>query len=734
MTTSSHPNPLLEREEIFGRRETFPLVAKTLFGLEQVLAEELIALGAEDVTLGRRLANFSGGRRLLYRANLCCRTAIRVLLPIGTFMAENEESLYRGVQQIDWARFLDRAGSLAIDPVVHNSFLTHSLFAAQLAKDAIVDQFRSRTGERPSVDRDDPDLRINLHLNANRVTVYLDSSGNSLHKRGYRAATGEAPINEVLAAGILRLAQWDGSSPLADFMCGSGTFVIEAALLTRNVAPGLIRKRYGYMRWPDFDRTLHEDLLAEARAMRSERFDFAVIGSDLDEHVIELARRNARQAGVENDVRFEVASFDSVSPPGTSGLLVTNPPYDERLRLSKMEGVYARLGAALRRNWAGWRACIFTGNLEAAQHMGMKSKRTLTLFNGPIECRLFEFDLRHKPRRSDDRRQSISETPASGQAVGKRTWQAQAEEFQNRLRRMARHWGKWARRQGITCYRLYDRDMPEVPLAIDWYEGYLNVVEYERPHERTGIEHEQWLERMLAAAGEALQVERARIYFRARQHDAPGRAGRESHVLQVHEGGYRFEIRLADRAEPGLPLDQRIIRATVSGEAAGKRVLNLFGYTGAATVYAAGGGALTTTTVDSSNGNLQWTRRNLVLNGLMRGEHQLVHQEPLEFLRKSVRDARVPFDLAIIQPPTQAGDPEIGGWDVQRDHVELLTLAVGGLIPGGKCWFSTTSRRFKLREAEIRGASIREISRQTVPPDFRNKRIHRCWLLTRRGM
>jgi 23S rRNA (guanine2445-N2)-methyltransferase / 23S rRNA (guanine2069-N7)-methyltransferase len=701
----------------------FALIAKTLFGLEGVLAEELMVLGAENITLGRRLVSFSGDQALLYRANLCCRTAIRILRPIATFPAADEQALYRGVQQIDWRQFLDRAGTLTIDPVVHNSFLTHSLYAAQLAKDAIVDQFRTRTGGRPSVDRDDPDLRINLHLNANQATVYLDASGDSLHKRGYRTAAGEAPINEVLAAGILRLAQWDTAMPLADFMCGSGTLVIEAALLARNIAPGLIRKHYGYMRWPDFDRDLHARLLAEARSLRWEHAPNVISGSDLDQQVIEAARRNALAAGVDRDVEFDVASFDAVVPSAQPGLLVTNPPYDERLRLSKVGGVYARIGAALRRHWGGWRACVFSGNLEAPRQMGMKPKRQTPLFNGPIECRLFEFDLRHKQRAATEAPLPAAE---ASPVIAKRTWHAQAAELQNRLRRMARHWGKWARRQEITCYRLYDRDVAEVPLTIDWYEGHLHIVEHERPHERTGIEHEQWLERMVAAAAETLNVEPDRVYFRARERDGPSRGGEA--ILQVVEGGYRFEVRLGDRAEPGLPLDQRAIRSLLGAEATGKRVLNLFGYTGAATVYAAGGGALATTTVDSSQFNLEWTRRNLELNGLLRPEHRLVRQPPLAFMRSIARDAADGFDLAIVQPPTLAGDPDEGGWDLQRDHAELLNLTLDRLARGGKCWFSTTSRRFKLDEAAIRRASIREISRQTVPPDFRNKRVHRCWL------
>ena len=228
--------------------ERFELAAKTVFGLETVLAGELSAIGAEEVVVGRRIVEFHGDRRMLYQANLRLRTAIRVLMPILQFDADNPDALYEGIQQIDWSAWMQPTGTLAIDPVVHSSFCTHSLFAAQRAKDAIVDQFRDRHGVRPSVDLQNPDLRINLHLNENRATVYLDSSGDSLHKRGYRAAGGEAPLNEVLAAGILRLSAWDRRRPMCDIFCGSGTLPIEAALWARNIAPGRLRSKFGYMR------------------------------------------------------------------------------------------------------------------------------------------------------------------------------------------------------------------------------------------------------------------------------------------------------------------------------------------------------------------------------------------------------------------------------------------------------------------------------------------------------
>ena len=373
--------------------DSFPMLAKTVAGMEHILADELRALGAAEVAPGRRLVNFSGDKRLLYKANLWCRTAIRILKPIAAFEAANEQDLYRGVQATDWAEWLEPDGTLAIDPIVHSSFLTHSLYAAQLTKDAIVDQFRDRFNVRPSVDRDDPDLRINLHINQNQVSLHADASGDSLHKRGYRTGQTEAPISEVLAAGILALTGWDRASALVDFMCGSGTFPIEAALAARNIAPGLIRKEYGYMWWRDYDEALHQQLLAEAKAAVKEHVPFPILGGDLDETAIEMAKANAKKAGVAEDIRFEVANFGELPPPAETGTLVANPPYDERLKASRMGLVYQRIGEVLKANWRGYNAFIFTGNLEAAKEIGLKPERKTFLKNGPIECQLLAFRL-----------------------------------------------------------------------------------------------------------------------------------------------------------------------------------------------------------------------------------------------------------------------------------------------------------------------------------------------------
>jgi 23S rRNA (guanine2445-N2)-methyltransferase / 23S rRNA (guanine2069-N7)-methyltransferase len=707
--------------------ESFEMIAKTFFGLEGVLADELRSLGAGDVRPGRRMVAFTGDARLMMRANICCRAAVRILKPIVTFSADGEPSLYRGIGLVDWLSHLDAESSLAIDPVVHSPMFGNSLYAAQLAKDAIVDQVRDRTGRRPSVDLADPDLRINLHIDGERVTVYLDSSGDSLHKRSYRALAGAAPINEVLAAGILRLTGWDESSPLADFMCGSGTFLIEAALIARRIAPGLVRKQFGYERWKEFDRTLHDSLLAEARGLMRPDLTFPIQGSDLDPQAIAAARENARRAGVAGDIRFDVENFESAMPTAAAGILITNPPYDERMKTSQIEAVYRRIGDALKHHWAGWTAFVFTGNLTAGKQIGLRPSAKTRLFNGPIECRLLKFALfALSPREATLTQGEIPAVKKTPQERG----QDQAGAFRNRLARMARHWHRWARRQGITCYKVYDRDIPEIPLAIDWYEGHLSITEYDRPHSRTEIEHRDWLERMLELISNVLDVPRHQIATRTKKGINPiFRNG--TYPLFVQEGGLQFEVHL-DAKETGLDLDHRIVRGMLRAEVPGKRILDLFARAGTHGVAAAAGGASETVCVDASQGMLDWTQRNLQLNRLSAAQHRLVCQDPLAYIRNLDPAGGPQFDLAFVEPPSFDGKRREGVWNVQDGHVELLHRLLACLSPGGKIFFVSRFRRLTLHVDQIHGASVHEITRQTVPPDFRNKKVHRSWVLARK--
>ncbi|REK12745.1 MAG: hypothetical protein DWQ37_10980 [Planctomycetota bacterium] len=373
--------------------DAFPMIAKTLFGLEDVLAAELEELGALDVQTGNRMCSFRGDLRMLYRANVECRTAVRVLKPIARFPADGTDALYRRIGRTNWLKHLEPEGSLAIDPVVNGRVFTNSLYAAQVAKDGIVDQIRKRTGQRPSVDLEDPDVRINLHIAHKRVTVYLDASGDSLHKRGYRQAAGEAPLGEVLAAGILRLVGWDAASPLADFMCGSGTFLIEAALLARRIAPGTLRETFGYMRWKDYCPATHEEVLAAARGQELPNLSFPIQGSDCDGEVVNVAWENARGARVADDVIWKVQDFAEARPPAPGGILLTNPPYEERIKTNDIVALYRHIGDVLKHHWAGYTAHILTGNREAAKFIGLRPAARIKLFNGPIECRLLKFGI-----------------------------------------------------------------------------------------------------------------------------------------------------------------------------------------------------------------------------------------------------------------------------------------------------------------------------------------------------
>ena len=377
------------------KKETtvFRMVAKTLSGLEDILTDELRVLGAQGVRPMNRSVEFTGDTRILYKANLWLRTATRILAPIKTFRAPHQDALYRHIQEVDWSLYMGPESTLAIDALVNQTpAFTNSLFVAQKAKDAIVDQFRHRTGKRPSVDTKFPDLRINLYIHDNQATLSLDSSGQPLSRRGYRTDKGKAPINEVLAAGIIALTEWDMESSFVDGMCGSGTFVIEAALKARNIAPGLNRREFGFMRWPNYDEALFTELHEKARAAMRPDLPFEIVGSDKSSKAVAEAAANASRAGVARDIRLEHTPLEDLTPP-EPGVLVMNPPYGERLPVEDIEALYSLIGDTLKQNFNGYDAFIFTGSAKAAKRVGLRTSRRIQLNNGPLECRLLKYEI-----------------------------------------------------------------------------------------------------------------------------------------------------------------------------------------------------------------------------------------------------------------------------------------------------------------------------------------------------
>lgn len=379
------------------------IIVKTLQGLEQVLAEEIIALGGSAVKILKRAVEFEGDQRLLYRANLELRTALRVLLPIAEFQARTPEQLYKKVYQIEWSEYLTVDKTFAIDAITKSEIFTHSKYAALKTKDAIADYFRDRTGDRPNVNVDYPSLRINVHINNDECSVALDSSGDSLHKRGYRANSVEAPLNEVLAAGMILLSGWQGDRTFVDPMCGSGTLLIEAAMFAKNMPPQLNRESLGFMKWKNFNAKLWEDVLDKAQTA-IKPLNCKVLGFDKDMKAVRVTGQNIFSAHLEGQgITVEKQSFEKLIAPEPSGLLMTNPPYDERLKEADIESFYKMMGDRLKQAFIGYEAWIISSNLEALKHLGLKSSKKLNLFNGALECKFQQYELYEGTRRSDEK-------------------------------------------------------------------------------------------------------------------------------------------------------------------------------------------------------------------------------------------------------------------------------------------------------------------------------------------
>lgn len=386
---------------------SFRMIAQTLFGLEDVLRNELVKLGARDIQRHNRAVSFSGDLGFMYKANLCLRTAIRVLVPIETFGLRSAEELYRGIGRIAWEEFLTPQDTLAVRCTLNTPYLDHSQFAAQKAKDAIVDRFRERFKERPSVDLEDPTLRIQLHIIGDQCHISLDSSGTSLHERGYRTDTGLAPINEVLAAGMVQLTGWDRRRPLVDPMCGSGTIAIEAGLLAGNIPPGIFRKGFGFQRWNDYNEDLYGTIHDAVLGRISEEQPVIVAG-ERSRTVADLARTNVATAQLDDVVQVRHAPFEELEAPAGSGILIINPPYGERMDHhgwtaeagnEEINAFYKMIGDTLKKRWSGWQAWVITSNLEAAKHIKLTPKPRIQLFNGSLDCRFMKYELYEGSRR-----------------------------------------------------------------------------------------------------------------------------------------------------------------------------------------------------------------------------------------------------------------------------------------------------------------------------------------------
>ncbi len=744
-------------------------IATAPVGAASVLAQELAQFGAEDIRERSHDVKFQGTLEVGYRACLWSRSATRVLLSLAQIDATSAKQVYEGVKRIEWQRHIAPGATLACDCSGGNESIRHTVYGSQLMKDAVCDALRDATGERPNISPERPDVLLHMHVEATTALISVDFSGESLHQRGYREEGGRAPLKENVAAAVLLRAGWADLAArggwLVDPMCGSGTFLSEAALIAADAAPALRREYFGFLGWRGHDAALWQRLRTEAQQRRAARpVRRCIFGSDIDGQAVRMAIANGESAGVAEWLRIEKRALAEVTAPagamvpGTeSGLVVVNPPYGERIGAAAPDAVasgavasgaewglpalYTQLGEVLRERFHGWHAAILTGNPSLARNLGIFARRSHRVFNGPIECRLLRFELT----------ESSVERPA---AEVRADWASRpgAQMFANRLRKNMQRLQSWARREGISCFRLYDADMPEYAFAVDIYDAdqrHVYVQEYAAPK---SVDQEGASERrreMLAVLPATLEVPPAQVHTRVRKPQKgaeqyqkqagprhQSRAAPQSRDAQwspservaVGEGGLKFWVNFHDYLDTGLFLDHRLVRGMLRDWARGGDFLNLFCYTASATVYAAAGGARSTTSVDLSNTYLDWAADNLQLNGFTSAGNELHRADCLAWLEQE--EAAGPrFDLIFLDPPTFSNSKSMEGvLDVQRDHVGMVRRCMKLLRPAGRLVFSTNYTRFKLDAAALSDLAVEDITAPTIPKDFeRHTRIHRCF-------
>lgn len=696
------------------------LFASTARGLEELLKTELESLGAADCQVVQGGVHFQGDTRLLYQSLMWSRLASRIMLPLGQCSVYSDLDLYLGVQAIPWTEIFTPDATFAVHFSGLNDEIRNSQYGALKVKDAIVDSFTRKNLPRPNVDRENPDLRINVWLNKETAHISLDLSGEGLHLRGYRDGTGMAPIKETLASAIVMRSGWVPGTPLLDPMCGSGTLLIEAAMLATDRAPGLHRGHWGFNGWVQHDDAVWKEVKAEAQTRARKglaAYESRFYGSDVDARVIERARSNARRAGVGELIAFaakDVAQLSNPLPKGPYGTVISNPPYGERLESEPaLIALHSLLGRMMKSQFGGWNLSLFSASPDLLSCLQLRADKQFKAKNGPLDCVQKNYHVAENE---------------GGKAV------SLAEDFANRLRKNLKKFEKWARQEGIECYRLYDADLPEYNVAIDRYGEWVVVQEYAPPKTVDAHKARQRLFDIIAATISVLGIAPNKLVLKTRERQKGKnqyqKMAEKGDFIEVQEYNARLWVNLTDYLDTGLFLDHRIARRMLGEMSKGKDFLNLFAYTGSASVHAGLGGARSTTTVDMSRTYLEWAERNLRLNGLTGRSHRLMQADVLGWLRESDEQ----FDLIFIDPPTFSNSKRMEEtFDVQSDHLRLLTDLKRLLRKGGTIMFSNNKRGFRMDHDGLAqlGLKAQEITQKTQSQDFaRNRQIHNCWLIT----
>ena len=714
-------------------------------GFEELIIEELTALGAEQCKATVGGVHFGGGMEVAYRACLWSRLANKILLPLVSDQVRNVEDMYRLCRAVEWDQHLDAQRTFAVDFTGQAPFVRNTHFGALKVKDAVVDFFKDAHGERPSVAKQRPDVQLNAHLNKGQFTLYLDLSGESLHRRGYRLDGGLAPLKENLAAAILIRAGWPAiakqGGALLDPMCGSATLLIEGAMMAADMAPGLERDYFGFDGWLGHVPSMWRRLVEEAEQRRDDGLEAGlpeIRGYDASVKALNAADENIARAGLSRFVRVSRKELQHFAVPThtevTPGLVVTNPPYGERLGDEEaLVHLYQYLGERMRRGFVGWQLAMITGNPDLGKRMGLRSHKQYQFRNGNIPSKLLLFKIEPEAFVIDAANRPGAPLEAAPKADVELSDGAQM--FANRLRKNLRTTGKWAKQQGIQCYRLYDADLPEYAVAIDVYGERVHVSEYAPPKKIDPEVAQQRVDEVIAVIPEVLSVSPEWVYLKQRQRqkgaEQYNKFDSQQQYFEVQEGGVRLLVNLSDYLDTGLFLDHRPVRLNIARRAKGKRFLNLFCYTGTATVHAAMAGAWYTLSVDMSNTYLRWLAKNLAINGLSEAKHRTERANVVEWLQGDVDQQ---FDLILLDPPTFSNSKRMEAvFDVQRDHVMLVERCMARLAPGGLLIFSNNYRRFQLDEGLQQKYAVADVTPQTIDKDFaRHANIHKCWHIQHR--
>ncbi|MFM2481256.1 bifunctional 23S rRNA (guanine(2069)-N(7))-methyltransferase RlmK/23S rRNA (guanine(2445)-N(2))-methyltransferase RlmL [Celerinatantimonas sp. YJH-8] len=689
-------------------------------GLEQLVESELVSMGATDTKIIGGGVRFQATQAQSYHICLWSRFASRILLKLSSFEIHDIMDLYLAANYIHWEDWFHVGQTFAVHCSGTNQIVNNSQFGALKVKDAIVDRFSTKCGQRPSVDRQQADIRIVLHIHREQAALFLDLAGEPLHQRGYREVQGKAPLKENLAAGIAARANWQ-QAILLDPMCGAGTLLIEAFMQKADIAPGAYRDHYALEDLSDFDPATWTQLRAEVQS-RSEagknQCQQQLFGYDIDANMVKMARRNVQRAGLAKWIQIDQGDAKALInpvPEVTSGLILSNPPYGERLdEVPALTGLFSQLGRQLKEYFPSWRVALLSSSVELLDYLRLRSDKQYKFSNGPLDCTLKLYQL-------------------SDVAV-KASEQRYAQDFINRLKKNQKKLAKWLEREGIECYRIYDADLPEYNMAVDRYQDYWVIQEYQAPKSIDPKKASQRLFDAVTGISESGLADASKVIVKQRQRQQ-GRAqyqkiDEQKNRLVVEEYGAKLYVNLRDYLDTGLFLDHRNMRHWLAQHSQGKRVLNLFAYTGSASVHAALGGATLVTTIDMSKTYLNWAMDNFRLNHLTISDHEFIRADCLKWL--ALPDQRQ-FDLIFLDPPTFSNSKKMEGtFDVQRDHMTLIKQAMSRLSEDGTLVFSNNKRQFKLDVEAMAetGFEWQDVSSMSLPLDFeRNKSIHRCWLI-----